>query len=65
MIDAIAIVALYWRRHFAVGFVLAMLFRFIIRISAYSWDMDFSCLVFVLYISAFPSRPGRWRSTAS
>ncbi|MFC0198899.1 thiol-disulfide oxidoreductase [Paracoccus rhizosphaerae] len=54
VIEAIAIVALYWRRFFAVGFILALVFHYIIPISAYSWYMDFSCLVFALYILSIP-----------
>lgn len=54
VIEAIAIVALYWRRYFAIGFILALIFHYIIPISAYSWYMDFSCLVFALYMLSIP-----------
>lgn len=54
IIEAIAIVALYWRRWFAVGLILALVFHYIIPISAYSWYMDFSCLVFALYALTMP-----------
>jgi hypothetical protein len=54
VIEAIAIVSLYWKRYFAVGFILALIFHYIIPISAYSWYMDFSSLVFALYVLSIP-----------
>ncbi|WP_080578872.1 thiol-disulfide oxidoreductase [Sinorhizobium fredii] len=54
IIEAIAIVALYWKRYFAIGFILALVFHYVIPISAYSWYMDFSSLVFALYVLSIP-----------
>ncbi|QFI69327.1 HTTM domain-containing protein [Sinorhizobium alkalisoli] len=54
IIEGIAILCLYWKRYFAVGFILALLFHYIIPISAYSWYMDFSSLVFALYVLSIP-----------
>jgi hypothetical protein len=54
VIEAIATVALFWRRWFAVGLTLALVFHYIIPISAYSWYMDFSSLVFALYMLSMP-----------
>ncbi|NYZ14109.1 thiol-disulfide oxidoreductase [Azospirillum sp. RWY-5-1] len=66
IIEAIAIAALYWRRWFAVGLILALVFHYIIPISAYSWYMDFSCLVFALYALTMPPEAQRdfYRSVA-
>lgn len=55
IIEALAIIALYWRRFFAVGFILAIIFHYVIPISAYSWYMDFSSLVFALYLLSIPA----------
>jgi hypothetical protein len=55
VIEAIAIVSLYWKRYFAVGFILALVFHYVIPISAYSWYMDFSSLVFALYVLSIPT----------
>ncbi|WP_244426669.1 HTTM domain-containing protein [Sinorhizobium sojae] len=54
IIEGIAIISLYWKRYFAVGFILALVFHYIIPISAYSWYMDFSSLVFALYVLSIP-----------
>ncbi|MET0532834.1 MAG: thiol-disulfide oxidoreductase [Steroidobacter sp.] len=54
IVEAIAIVALYWKRYFAVGLLLALMFHFVIPISVYSWYMDFSSLVLALYILSVP-----------
>jgi hypothetical protein len=54
LVEAIAIVSLYWKRYFAVGLLLALIFHFVIPISVYSWYMDFSSLVFALYILSIP-----------
>lgn len=54
VIEAIAIIALYWKRYFAIGFILALVFHYVIPISAYSWYMDFSSLVFALYVLSIP-----------
>jgi hypothetical protein len=54
IVEAIAIVCLYWKRYFAVGLLLALMFHFVIPISVYSWYMDFSSLVFALYILSVP-----------
>ncbi|WP_210334897.1 thiol-disulfide oxidoreductase [Mesorhizobium mediterraneum] len=55
VIEAIAIVSLYWKRYFAAGFILALVFHYVIPISAYSWYMDFSSLVFALYVLSIPT----------
>jgi hypothetical protein len=54
IVEAIAIVSLYWKRYFAIGLLLALVFHFVIPISVYSWYMDFSSLVFALYILSVP-----------
>lgn len=54
IVEAIAIVSLYWKRWFAVGLLLALMFHFVIPISVYSWYMDFSSLVLALYILSVP-----------
>lgn len=54
LVEAIAIVALYWKRYFAIGLLLALIFHFVIPISVYSWYMDFSSLVVALYILSVP-----------
>lgn len=54
IIEAITLVALYWKRYFAIGLIFGLIFHFIIPISAYSWYMDFSSLVFALYILSVP-----------
>ena len=54
IVEAIAIVALYWKRYFAIGLLLALIFHFVIPISVYSWYMDFSSLVFALYVLSVP-----------
>jgi len=54
IVEAIAIVSLYWKRWFAVGLLLALIFHFVIPISVYSWYMDFSSLVLALYILSVP-----------
>jgi len=54
IVEAIAIVALYWKRYFSIGLLLALMFHFVIPISVYSWYMDFSSLVLALYILSVP-----------
>jgi hypothetical protein len=54
IVEGIAIVSLYWKRWFAVGLLLALMFHFVIPISVYSWYMDFSSLVLALYILSVP-----------
>lgn len=54
ILEGIAIVSLFWRRYFAIGLILALVFHYIIPISAYSWYMDFSSLVFALYVLSVP-----------
>lgn len=54
IVEAIAIASLYWKRWFAVGLLLALMFHFVIPISVYSWYMDFSSLVLALYILSVP-----------
>ena len=54
IVEAIAIVSLYWKRYFAIGLLLALVFHFVIPISVYSWYMDFSSLVLALYILSVP-----------
>jgi hypothetical protein len=55
VVEAIAIIALYWKRYFAVGLIIALVFHYVIPISAYSWYMDFSSLVFALYVLSIPT----------
>ena len=59
VVEAIAIVCLYWRRYFALGFITALVFHYIIPISAFSWYMDFSSLVFALYALSMPTAASR------
>lgn len=54
IVEGIAIVSLLWPRWFAVGLILSLPFHYIIPISAYSWYMDFSSLVFALYVLTIP-----------
>lgn len=54
IVEGIAIVSLFWRRYFAVGLIISLWFHYAIPISAYSWYMDFSCLVFALYTLSVP-----------
>ena len=54
IVESIAIVALYWRRFFWVGLILALMFHYSIPESAFSWYMDFSSMVFALYVLATP-----------
>ncbi|MFL6548400.1 MAG: thiol-disulfide oxidoreductase [Povalibacter sp.] len=54
IVETITLVALYWKRYFAVGLLLGLMFHFVIPISAYSWYMDFSSLVLALYILSVP-----------
>jgi hypothetical protein len=54
IVETITLVALYWKRWFAVGLLLGLMFHFVIPISAYSWYMDFSSLVLALYILSVP-----------
>ncbi|WCT73833.1 thiol-disulfide oxidoreductase [Sphingomonas naphthae] len=59
VVEAVAIVCLYWRRYFALGFIPALVFHYIIPISAFSWYMDFSSLVFALYALSMPTAASR------
>jgi len=52
--EGIAIVSLFWRKWFAVGLIVALVFHYVIPISAFSWYMDFSSLVFALYMLSMP-----------
>lgn len=54
IIEFIAIVCIYVRRYFWIGLALSLPFHYIIPISAYSWYMDFSSLVFALYMLSVP-----------
>ncbi|MEZ0497949.1 thiol-disulfide oxidoreductase [Sphingomonas sp. IW22] len=54
IVETITIVSLFWRRYFAVGLIVGLVFHYIIPISAYSWYMDFSSLVFALYTLSVP-----------
>jgi hypothetical protein len=54
LVEAVAIVCLYVRRLFWLGLVLSLPFHYVIPISAYSWYMDFSSLVFALYMLSMP-----------
>jgi len=54
IIETITLVALYWKRFFAVGLIFGLMFHFVIPISTYSWYMDFSSLVLALYMLSIP-----------
>ncbi len=54
VIEGIAIVCLYWRRFFWVGLLVSLPFHYVIPISGFSWYMDFSSLVFALYMLSVP-----------
>lgn len=54
VIETIAIVCLYWRRYFWIGLLVSLPFHYIIPISGFSWYMDFSSLVFALYMLSAP-----------
>lgn len=54
IVETITLVALYWKRYFAVGLIFGLVFHFVIPISAYSWYMDFSSLVLALYVLSVP-----------
>lgn len=54
ILEAITLICLFWRRFFAIGLILGLVFHYIIPISAYSWYMDFSSLVFALYVLSVP-----------
>jgi hypothetical protein len=54
IIETITLVALYWKRFFAVGLTCGLMFHFVIPISTYSWYMDFSSLVLALYMLSIP-----------
>lgn len=59
VVETITLVALYWRRWFAIGLFCGMVFHYVIPISAYSWYMDFSSLVLALYVLSIPPEVGR------
>lgn len=54
IIEAITLVCLFWKRYFAFGLIIGLIFHYIIPISGYSWYMDFSSLVFALYTLSVP-----------
>ncbi len=54
VVETITLVCLFWRRFFWVGLIVGLVFHYIIPISAYSWYMDFSSLVFALYTLSVP-----------
>lgn len=54
VVEAITIIALYWKRFFAIGLILGLVFHYVIPISGFSWYMDFSSLVFALYMLSVP-----------
>ena len=54
IVETIALVCLYWRRFFWVGLLVSLPFHYVIPLSGYSWYMDFSSLVFALYMLAVP-----------
>jgi hypothetical protein len=54
IIETITLVALYWKRFFAVGLIFGLMFHFVIPLSTYSWYMDFSSLVLALYMLSIP-----------
>ncbi|WP_156141126.1 thiol-disulfide oxidoreductase [Sphingomonas sp. 37zxx] len=54
VIEAIAIACLYIRRLFWLGLLISLPFHYVIPISGYSYYMDFSSLVFALYMLSMP-----------
>jgi hypothetical protein len=54
VVETIALVCLYWRRFFWVGLLISLPFHYVIPISGFSWYMDFSSLVFALYMLSVP-----------
>lgn len=54
IIETITLVALYWRRWFAVGLFCGLVFHYVIPITGYSWYKDFSSLSFALYVLSIP-----------
>ncbi len=54
VVETITLVCLFWRRYFAFGLIIGLVFHYIIPISGFSWYMDFSCLVFALYTLSVP-----------
>jgi len=54
IVETIAIVFLYWRRYFWVGLLVSLPFHYVIPISGFSWYLDFSSLVFALYMLSVP-----------
>lgn len=54
IIETITLIALYWKRFFAVGLIFGLMFHFVIPLSTYSWYMDFSSLVLALYMLSIP-----------
>jgi hypothetical protein len=54
IVETITLVALYWKRYFAIGLICGLIFHFVIPISTYSWYMDFSSLVLALYALSIP-----------
>jgi hypothetical protein len=59
IVETITLVALYWRRWFAIGLFCGLVFHYVIPISAYSWYMDFSSLVLALYVLSIPPAVGK------
>jgi hypothetical protein len=59
VVETITLVALYWRRWFAIGLFCGLVFHYVIPISAYSWYMDFSSLVLALYVLSIPPAVGK------
>jgi hypothetical protein len=53
-VETVAIICLYWRRFFWVGLLISLPFHYVIPISGFSWYMDFSSLVFALYMLSVP-----------
>lgn len=58
IVETITIICLFWRRFFWLGLIVGLVFHYIIPISAYSWYMDFSSLVFALYTLSVPREVG-------
>jgi hypothetical protein len=54
IIEAITLTCLFWKRFFAVGLIIGLVFHYVIPISAYSWYMDFSSLVLAFYVLTVP-----------
>lgn len=54
IVEAIALVALYWRRIFWLGLLVSLPFHYVIPLSGFAYYQDFSSLVFALYSLCLP-----------